>query len=161
MYSKILKEETEKIVFQYLEELKNTLVYKKTTIDDFLKDIEIDIEAQESYDYYSLIIDNHFKKPLVNKEGMNPNYLAFYEEFYASVKKAFIEELRLLESNYLSEISENQEDLDYFAERKYLTEVYFSKTGQITEEERNSLIKEYKKEIAILEGQLKILRRAF
>lgn len=160
MYNKILKEETDRIVFQYIEEFKNTLTYKKVTIEEYLKDIEIDVEAHESYEYYSLVINNHFKKPLVSDSDVEPNYTAFYQEFYESVKTAFVNELKLMETEYMDEIEENKEDLEYFVNRKYLDELYFKKSEPITEEERDALIKEYKKEIMILEGKVKTIKKA-
>lgn len=95
IYNNMLKEEIERIIFQYVDDLKIKFINPNISIDDYLKDIEIDVEARESYDYHYQIIDKKFNlsdEVLSSKTDLN--FKEFFRDFYKSVRKAFLEELK-------------------------------------------------------------------
>lgn len=159
MYKKILKEETDRVLFQYIDEFRNLINVKPMNIDEYLKDIEIEIEANDTYDYYTLVIDNHFKKPIISKSGdSRPNFDAFYADFYQSVKEAFLAEVKTIKDNLITEFNENQEDAEYFENRDYLKEESIESIGgEVSEEERVILINGYLNKNKVIQEKLKLL----
>lgn len=159
MYKKILKEETDRVFFQYIDEFTNLINIKPINIDEYLEDIELEIEANEAYDYNNLIIDNHFKKPLLSKDGdYRPNFNAFYAEFYQSVKEAFLAEVETMKNNLTTEFKENQEDAKYLENREYLKEESMDDVGrEFSEEERVVLINSYLNKNKVIQEKLKLL----
>lgn len=100
MYKELLKNETDRVICQYRDEFIRLVNIKPVNIDEYLKYIEIDIEANDAYDYNSLIIDNHFNKPIISDFGNSrPNFDAFYIDFYQSVKEAFLMEVESIKHN--------------------------------------------------------------
>lgn len=94
MYKQMLKEETERVLFQYIDEYINVLNIKQVDIDDYLKTINLEDEANDIYYYYNTEIDNHFKKPIfIEEDDSRPNFDEFYKEFYKSIRTAFLEEV--------------------------------------------------------------------
>lgn len=94
MYKEILEEEVDRVLLQYLDEFKNIMNVRQIDIDDYLKKINIEDEANDVYYYNNLIIDDYFKKPIIIEEDdSRPNFDAFYKEFYLAVKDAFLKEI--------------------------------------------------------------------
>lgn len=94
MYKEILEEETDRVLLQFLDEFKSIVNVKQIDIDEYLKQINIEDEANDVYYYNNLIIDDYFKKPIINEEDdSRPNFDAFYKEFYSSIKDAFLKEI--------------------------------------------------------------------
>lgn len=94
MYNNVLKEETERVVFQYTEELKIKAACEKILIDEYLKDIQLDVEAYESYEYHTKVINDKFKlDDIMMSIEIDRNFKAFFKDFYKSVRTAFIKEL--------------------------------------------------------------------
>lgn len=159
MYKKILKEETDRVFFQYIDEFTNLINIKPINIDEYLEDIELEIEANEAYDYNNLTIDDHFKNPIVSKDGdSRPNFDAFYKEFHQSVKNAFLTEIMDMKKNLVTELEENREDMEYFKNRDYLKEEFIDDMGgDVSEEERVVLINSYLNRNKVIQEKIKLL----
>ena len=160
MFNKLLKDESDRLLFQYIDEFKRILSYQDITVDEFLKDIEIDIEAHESYDYHTVLINSHYNIPMLTYEEETPNYRAYYKDFYAAVKSAFVAELKIIYDEYMESLQESEEDLDYFANRHYVSDKTSEDMNEVTEEERISLINSYKKEISLLQERMATIKKA-
>lgn len=160
MYKNILKEESERILFQYFDEYKNALNIKQISIDDFLKSIEIDIEASESYDYYSVVINNHFKNVIFAVQDIEEISFEYYKDFYKAVKEAFVKELKDLELEYISELSTIKKEFDYFKDRLYINEELMEGEEPVSEEERFYFMEKNNEEMSHYDNKIRRIRRA-
>lgn len=160
MYKNILKEESERILFQYFDEYKHIISVKPLSIDDFLKNIEIDIEASESYDYYSVVVNNHFRNKLLAAQDVEEISFEYYKDFYTAVKDAFIKELKELELEYSSELAVIKTEFDYFEKRLYIEDELMEGEEPISEEERFYFMEKNNEEIKHYDKKLRGIRNA-
>lgn len=160
MYNNILKEEAERILFQYFDDYKNILSFQPMSLDEYLNSIELDIEASESYDYYSIVINNHFRKNPLNFNDIEYNCNAYTKDFYNSVKSAFLKELQDLEMEYVSELTERESEYNYYKERHYKDDDRFLDDEPITEKERLSFMEENLSEINEFNQKIKTIRNS-
>lgn len=160
MYNNILKEESERILFQYFDEYKSVLNLKPVSIDEFLKNIEIDIEASDSYDYYSVVINNHFRNKLLAAKDIEEISYEYYKDFYKAVKTAFIKELRELEIEYTSELSSIKTEFEYFNKRLYIEDDLMEGEEPVSEDERLYFMQKNNEEIKNFDRKIKSIRSA-
>lgn len=159
-YNKLLKEQSENILFQYFNEFKYCVMLGQTDFDKYLEIISIEDEIQDILDYNELIILKSLNIDYCDIDKEEKALSQLSKDLIPVLKQTYKDELKSYLSKELENLKEETETIDYYENKKDKIEFPKMCIKEITDKERKEFIEECNNSISLIKKKINRLEKA-